>query len=179
MTDKLQNTLNRWLGFEEKNQRAAAATELVQLFRLLPSPLPPENFIDRVILRSGVGYQAEMLVGRPFRIAMKIALCLALLLSALTAAVVPGVLIPLLRLLSPMKLLEIGVDMTVELFRRLAESVAVWRALTGLGEAMSQLVESPVGLATLIFGFIVSAGALRALAALIGSDQRGGYVSFV
>jgi formate dehydrogenase assembly factor FdhD len=61
----------------------------------------------------------------------------------------------------------------------MAESVAVWRALAGLGETMSQLVESPVGLAALMMGFILSAGALRAISVLIDSDQRGRYVSFV
>jgi hypothetical protein len=179
MTDQLQNTLNRWLGFEEGDQEAAADLELVRLFSLIPSPVPSENFVDQVMVRSGVVHRAELLVGRPLRTAMKMALCFTLLLSALTAAVAPGVLIPLLKLLSPTKLLEIGVDMTVELFRRLAESVAVWRALAGFGEAISRLVQSPVGMATLIIGFILSAGALRALSVLIDSDQRGGYVSFV
>lgn len=179
MGDTLQDTLNRWLRFEGDDRKAAAESELVQLFHLIPSPVPAESFTDRVLARSRVGQASELAVGKPLRIALKISLCLALLLSALSAAVAPGVLIPLLRLLSPTKLLGIGVDMTVEFFRRLAESLAVWRALADFGESMSRLVQSPVGMAILIVGFILSAGALRALTVLIDADQRGGYVSFV
>lgn len=167
MSCRLDKAVRRWLR-AELDADGASERALHGVFRALPTPRLPAGFADRVMLEVGLTPSR----GAVAPLAWRIAVCTALAAAAAALAAAPDVARGLLRLVSPGDVLRLAAGIVVESCQRIAEGLAVWRAVNSIGETFVEFLSAPPILTALLAATLLSASGLRMLHGLLAVDRR-------
>lgn len=180
-----EKMLDRWLAAEAAARSAGEAAEaseaaeaaLVSLFAVLPRPVPPAGFAERVVARAGVVATRSLglhtlLVSRPFK--GLVAACLLVAGSSLLA--LSGLVVTLVERIRLADALRLVTDRLVALAEWLQDGVVFWETLARLAGAFRAAAATPEGAGALAAALAVSVLAFRLLQELIARDRSWSHV---